>query len=890
MRLRRSRLFLPPLLACGCCALAALRAAAADDGARVTVGRQPDGSVVVPTNQVLTPAGAQVTFPGRPVDVALCDGGRTAVAKNIKGLVFVEVATARVRQTLELPDDPYLPFNPIAAMKRPIDPSGKGHHYPTGFSVVGLLAEGDRVFVTDSQDRLRQARRQKDGRYAWADSVAIPPPAVGGRPFPTGIARRSADELWVCSSRGNAVVLVDLRAGAVRQSVPVGVAPYAVVAARADRVYVSNWGGDRPGAAEPQATSSGTPVQIDPKTGVANRGSVSVLAPEGGRWGQVKRIGVGLHPAGMTLSPAGKFLYVANANSDTVSVIDTGADEVVETIDCRPAARLPFGSGANAVALAPGGGTLYVANGTNNCVAVVRLGRKASGVAGVPERSAVAGLIPTAWYPGALALSADGAKLFVANVKGVGALSQPRPVAEGKNSHDLLGSVSIVDVPDDRRLAEHTATVNANNRLAQSLAGLEKPRPEARPVPVPERHGEPSVFKHVVYVIKENRSYDQILGDLKEGNGDPELCLFGEAVTPNQHALARQFTLFDNFYCSGTLSATGHQWTDEAYVTDYLTKAFGGFTRSYPVDGDDPLAFASSGFLWDNALARGKTFRNFGEFTKTTYPAGTTWAAVYADYRDNTRKVKVAVRPNVAAMAPYTHPGYPGFPLVTPDVYRAQLFVEELKEFERKNDMPNLVFLFLPADHCVGATPGFPTPRAMLADNDLALGRVVEAVSKSRFWKETCFFVVEDDPQFGFDHVDGHRSVLQVISPYTRRGYVDSRNYNQTGVVKTIELILGLPPMNQLDLSATPLRACFQETPDPRPFAAVPNRVPLDEMNPPLERLRGAALHWAKKSLELDFDEQDEADEDTLNRILWHSVRGWDTPYPERLGGREGKP
>jgi hypothetical protein len=241
-------------------------------------------------------------------------------------------------------------------------------------------------------------------------------------------------------------------------------------------------------------------------------------------------------------------------------------------------------------------------------------------------------------------------------------------------------------------------------------------------------------------------------------------------------------------------------------------------------------------------------------------------------------------------MAPHTHPGYPGFPLLTPDVYRAQLFMEELKTFERQNEMPNLVYLFLPANHSVGATPGYPTPRAMIADNDLALGRIVEAVSKSKFWKETCIVVVEDDPQFGFDHVDGHRSVLQVISPYTKREHVDSRNYNQTGVVKTIELILGLPPINQLDLSATPIRACFQDRPDLRPFAAVPNKVPLDEMNPPLDQLKGAALHWAKQSLELSFGKEDEADEMTLNRILWHSVRGWDTPYPERLGGQQTNP
>ncbi|HZT81479.1 MAG TPA: alkaline phosphatase family protein, partial [Gemmataceae bacterium] len=825
----------------------------------------------VPTNQVLKPAGKQVTFPGRPVDLALADDGRTLVVKNMRSLVFIDVATAKVKQTLALREIKPPPFN---AEKDPIAPTGKPptKKYPVGFSVVGLLVRGEHVYATDSEDHLRVARRQKDGSYAWADPIALFPPKVGGYVFPAGIAALSGEELWVCSSRGNTVQLVNLKTGQAEQAVAVGVAPYMVCCPRPDRAYVTNWGGDPPKPGDPQALSSGSPVRIDPKTGAAGSGTVSVLGRMPGKWKQVRSLRVGLHPSGMAPSPGGKFLYVANANSDTVSVIDTRNDEVVETIPCRPEARLPFGSGANAVAVSPDGRTLYVANGTNNCVAVVRLGRRSAETEVKEEKSALLGLIPTAWYPGALLLSADGKKLFVANVKGVGSLSQPRPVAEGKNTHDFLGSVSILDVPDAKQLAKYTAEVNANNRLGCSLAGLEKPRPDAKPAPVPERHGEPSVFKHVIYVIKENRSYDQILGDMKEGNGDPALCLFGEEVTPNQHKLAREFTLFDNFYCNGALSATGHEWTDAAYVTDYLEKAFGGFTRSYPVDGDDALAFASTGFLWDNALARKRTFRNFGEFTKTTYdPAGATWADVYADHKNGTRKVKINVKPNLQSLVPHTHPGYPGFPLVTPDAYRADLFLEYLKACDRKGEFPNLVYLFLPCNHTVGTTPGFPTPRAMIADNDRALGRIVEAVSKSRFWESTCIFVVEDDPQFGFDHVDGHRSVLQVISPYTKRKFKDSTNYNQTGVVKTIELILGLPPMNQLDLSATPIRACFRDRPDPAPYTAVPNRVPLDDMNPGLSRLTGPALYWAKKSLEMDFDEEDEADEDTLNRVLWHS-------------------
>jgi YVTN family beta-propeller protein len=843
----------------------------ADDRDHLTIGVQADGRIVVPTNQILKPAGKQITFPGRPVDLALTEDGRTLVVKNLRGLVFIDLATGSIQQTLAS---------------------------PIGFSVVGLAVREERVYVSDARDHVHVAQRQPDGRFQWDKSLELAKPQVGGAAHPAGIAVDARGHLWVTSTRGNSVQRLDPGTGQVQEVVPVGVAPYMIGFLGADRGYVSNWGGNPPGKDDPQALSSGTPVRVDPGTRVAHQGTVSVLASTDGSWRQRKTIEVGLHPCGLARSRAGRFLYVANANSDTVSVLDTTTDTVVETISCRPEARLPFGSGVNALALNPDGSTLYAANGTNNCVAVLRLGTKASEVAAPsqPPASSLAGLIPTGWYPGAIVLSPDGRKLFVANVKGHGALSrqrpsekEPRPAEQGKNSHDHLGSISVIDVPDAERLAQNTAEVNANNRLTYSLAGLEKPRPDAGPVPVPQRHGEPSVFQHVIYVIKENRTYDQLFGDLKEGNGDPNLVLFGEEVTPNQHALARQFTLFDNFYCSGVLSADGHQWLNEAYVTDYLEKSFGTFTRSYPYEGSDPLAFAPTGFLWDNALAHKKTFRNYGEFVRSTYPKGTSWTDLYDAYKTGVQKVKIDVKPNVKSLDPYSHPGYPGFPLITPDVYRAQLFLEDLKAYEQKGELPNLLYVFLPCDHTNGTRPGSPTPRAMVADNDLALGRIVEAVTKSKFWPKTCIFVVEDDPQNGFDHVDGHRTVALVISPYTKRRFVDHTCYNQTGMVKTIELILGLPPMNQLDLSATPMRPCFQATPDLTPYICRPSRIALDEMNPPLEKLKGQALHWAKKSLEMDFDQEDRADEDTLNRILWYAMRGPNTPYPERFAGAKGE-
>lgn len=840
------------VIAFGLVAAALLRA---DDQDRLKVGLQPDGRVVVPTNQILKPAGKQVTFPGRPVDLALTPDGQTLVVKNMRNIVFIDVATATVKQTLVS---------------------------PAGFSVVGLLVQGERIYVTDAQDHLRIAERQRDGNYQWATPIELIKPKVGKAAHPAGIAAPEKGTLWVTSTRGNNVQRIDLATGQSQQRVDVGVAPYMVYSPRPDRCYVTNWGGDPPKVGDPQAKTSDTAVSVDLRTGVADRGSVSVLAPVPGRWKQIKSIPVGLHPSGMIGSKNGKLLYVANANSDTVSVIDTTRDEVVETIRCRPEGRLPFGSGTNALVLSPDGRHLYAANGTNNCIAVIRLGKKAVEDAGeLPETSVVRGLIPTGWYPGAIVVSADGKKLFVANIKGVGALSQPRPAEKGKNSHDHLGSVSIIDVPNALLLAKFTEEVNANNRLGYSLAGLDKPRPDVQPVPVPARHGEPSVFKHVIYVIKENRTYDQVLGDMKEGNGDPKLCIFGEEVTPNHHKLARDFTLFDNFYCSGVLSADGHSWVNEAYCTDYLEKAFGGFTRSYPYEGSDALAFAETGFLWDNALARKRTFRNYGEFVKTSFPKAAKWSDFYAEVKAGARKIKVETKPNFATLAPHTRAGYPSFVMGIPDVYRAQLFIEDLKDYEKKGEFPNLVYLYLPCDHTAGTSPRMPTPKAMVADNDLALGRMVEAVSKSRFWKDTCIFVVEDDPQNGFDHVDGHRTVALVISPYTKRRFVDSTNYNQTGMVKTIELVLGLPSMNQLDLSATPMRGCFQAKADLTPYTHVPNKIALDDMSPPLKALKGPALYWAKKSLQLDLDDADQADEDTLNRILWHSVRG-EEPYPEQ--------
>ncbi|MBN2290550.1 MAG: beta-propeller fold lactonase family protein [Candidatus Glassbacteria bacterium] len=807
------------------------------------IGPQPDGSYTVPTDQVLTPAGQQVLFPGRPTDLALGPAEKILAVKNNDGIVLVSTVDFSILQHLRLPRK--------------------------GMSFTGILwaRDGRTIYSSDGRGYIQRAEVDRDGLARWLSPIALPA-ADEDSSAPGGMAF-SADGrfLYVALCRNNTLGLVSLETLATRE-IPVGVAPYTVVLAPGNRAYVSNWGGRRAEEGELTALSSGTPTLVDPETGVANSGTVSVIDLAGRR--RIRDIQVALHPCGMALSPDSSRLYVACANSDTISVIDTRTDQVVESISVRPNHRMPFGSGPNAVSVSPDGSRLYVADGTDNAVCVVALGR----------RTAVLGYIPTAWYPGAVILDRSGQRLYVANVKGIGSRER-RGEQAGYSTYGYTGSVSLIQVPDRASLAAYTLQVESNNHHAWKMARLAA-RPRAvEPVPVPERPGEPSVFKHVIYIIKENRTYDQVFGDLPQGNGDTSLVHFGRDVTPNHHALAETFVLLDNFYCSGVLSADGHQWTNEAYVTDYLEKMFGYFSRSYPYEGDDPLAFASTGFIWDGVLKRGLSFRDYGEFIRARItPASATWKDIYRDYLDGTARVKVEATTELHTLRPYICPTFIGFPAKVQDVYRVREFLREFRQYEARGDLPSFIIMLLPADHTAGTRPGFPTPRAMVADNDLALGRVVEAVSHSRFWKETAIFVTEDDPQNGLDHVDGHRTVGFVISPYTPRGKVVSVNYSQVGMVRTMELILGLPPMNQLDLAARPMLECFTAQPDFSPYEALPNIIPLDEMNPELTEISGPQLHWARVSLELPLDDIDEADESTLNHILWHSVKGYNAAYP----------
>ncbi len=831
---------------------------------KAVVGPQSDGTFVVATTQVVSPAGESLEFPGRPTDLALSPEGRTLAIKTTgrstpdapdADIVFIDMQRRKVQQMLQVP---------------------RGDN---NFCGIAWSSDGGTLWTTDAKGNLRPACRQADGTFGWRDPIALPGPDGKGDSAPGGLCLDEArGRIYVTLSLNNSLAVVDPAGGTVEREIPVGIAPYTVVQ-HGDRLYVSNWGGCRPVEGDKTGPTGKSRAVVDPETGIANTGSVSVIDLRSNE--VVKEMLVGLHPSGMALSPDGRLLYVANANSDTVSEVDTARDEVTRTLSAKPMAELPFGSAPNALAVSPDGRTLYVANGGNNLLGALDTGT-----------GQMRGLIPTGWYPGAVLLADGGALLCVANIKGMGRhyTEANIPLKEqmmgknrhGFNTHDAMGSVNFIPVPDAATLEEYTYRAACNMRLPLMAGVMDMPPVEPRTVPVPTRPGEVSMFKHVLYIIKENRTYDQVFGDMPQGNGDPALCLFGREVTPNHHALAEEFVLLDNFYCNGVLSADGHQWTNEGYVTDYLEKSFGGWPRSYPYEGEDALAFASSGFIWDHVLRKGLTFRDYGEFVRARIePNSATWTDIYNDYLNGTTTVQIRATSPLHTLEPYLCPTFIGFPGKVQDVYRAREFIKELDAAEASGVWPNFIIMLLPNDHTNGTREGFPTPRAMVADNDLALGQIVEAVSKSRFWPETAIFVVEDDPQAGLDHVDSHRTVALCISPYTRRGVVDSTHYNQTGMLRTIELIFGLAPMNQLTMASNPMTNCFQETPDLAPYTARPNLIPLDEMNAKLADLRGEARYYARKSLELPLDDIDLADEDTFNRIIWHAVKGPGVPYPE---------
>ena len=568
------------------------------------------------------------------------------------------------------------------------------------------------------------------------------------------------------------------------------------------------------------------------------------------------------HPTEMLLSPDGNRLYVACANSTKVSVLDTASGEGLQTLTAALYPQAPSGNTPNSLSLTPDGKLLFVANADANNVAVFNVEDL--------KKTAALGFIPVGQYPTSVRFNPIDRKIYVTNGKGILPKANPhgpRPNFPGElttlNEYIggiFRGSLSTIAMPRPEQLATLTRRAYACSPL-KGDAGIVGNAPAGNPIPA--KLGDAGPIKHCIYIIKENRTYDQIFGDMKEGNGEANLCLFGEAVTPNHHKLAREFVLLDNTYVDGEVSADGHQWSMGAYASDYVEKYWPVSYRGspfrkfgYPSEGNhDDIARGEGGYIWDRCAEANVSYFSFGE-----------WIS-------NGKTPNDPARATVKALEGHFDPKFRGFDLDYPDQKRVDRFIEVLGQWEQKVEMPGLVILRLPNDHTSGSRVGKLTPRALVADNDLALGRCIEALSKSKFWKDTAVFVIEDDAQNGPDHVDAHRVTALVVSPYTKRGVVDSNMYSTSSLLRTMELILGLKPMSQFDAAARPMYESFQTKPDLREYSHVVPKVDLSEKNK-------AGAWGAKLSQGFDLAKEDQADDLLFNEVIWRAVKGPDSKMP----------
>ena len=679
---------------------------------------------------------------------------------------------------------------------------------------------------------------QTDGKWAEGKILSLTPSSPKSTCV-AGLALSKDDKtLYALNNSDDKLYILDAVTGAARSSLTVGDHPYACQMSHDGQyLVVCNLGGKELAVVDAQDATK----------------------PEV-KW----RVPTGEHPNAIATSGDDR-LFVSCGNDDTVRVYDTTNGNPIETISTRISPNSPSGSTPCAIALSPDNKILYVANSDNNDVAVIDVSKSGS--------SRVTGFIPTGWYPTALHVSPDGKKIIVSSGKGVGShpnlptVKPADPVAPAQYKFEYIGKqlnglISFVDAPTEAQLAKYTAQVNANTPgMITKSAQI-----EATTV-VPSLPGAGSPIKHILYIIKENRTYDQVFGDIKQGNGDPDLTLFGRDITPNHHALAEQFVLLDNMYCNGEVSVDGHQWCDAGIVTDHIQRSW---VYSYSGKGslkDTPsVSEPASGYIWDACKRKGLTFRSYGESFRATsseaapvpVEAATTSLAGHGSAR-----FVGAGRPRGAAMR---------------DTEKADIFLGEFREYERANTIPNFMVMSLGEDHTRGTTPGAFTPKAAVASNDQALGKIVDGITHSSAWKDTAIFVIEDDAQNGPDHIDSHRTVALVISPYTKRGYVDSAMYQTASMLRTMELLLGLAPMTQYDASATPMTASFTDKADLSPYTLLAPRTDLAAKN------TGGAF-GANQSRKMNLAEYDKADADTLNRILWHSIKGASTPYPAPVHG-----
>lgn len=677
--------------------------------------------------------------------------------------------------------------------------------------------DGTKLFASGGNDNMIVIYNTSQRRLVRSDSIIL------GKPWPvkispTGLAiDDAANRLFVATKEDSALYVVDLTDKSF-QKIPLGHEGYSCLLTP-DRkfLYISLWGGD--------------------KVAIFDPASMKV----------VSAIAVGSNPNDMVLTRDGKYLFVASANDNSVSVIETTSRKVIEVVTSSVVPESLAGSTTNAVALSEDERKLYIANADNNCLAVFDVSE--------PGDSRSLGFIPTDWYP--TSVKAWGGRIWITNGKGTRSLANPKgpnPYTPRTDSTEYIGglfkgSLTIVQAPDEATLRTYSQAVFKNTpytKAVEEVAEGEKDNP------VPRKTGDQTPIKYVFYIIKENRTYDQVFGDIETGNGDTSLCLFPERVTPNQHALARQFVLLDNFYVNAEVSADGHNWSMAAYANDYVEKTwptnYGGRGGTYDYEGTREIAYPKDGFIWDYCARAGVSYRSYGEFI------------------DNGRAT-------LKSLQGHFDPDFPEYNLNVPDMVRFRRWKRDFDSLVAINALPGFSTIRLPNDHTAGARIGMPTPRAMVAENDLAVGHLVSHISKSPAWKESAIFILEDDAQNGPDHVDAHRSTALVISPYAKRNVTVSNMYSTASMLRTMELILGLPPMSQYDAAATPMWKCFTPQPDYTSFDVLPASYNIREMN-------RAKTAIADESAAFNLEVMDAAPDVAFSRVIWKAVKGLDAEMP----------
>ncbi|MBM3760767.1 MAG: hypothetical protein FJW36_11030 [Acidobacteria bacterium] len=785
----------------------------------------PGGAYDLPNGWRLTPAGKQIRTEDMVLGLSKTPDGKAVIALhsgfNPHGLVVVDAKTEEPTQRVQLKS---------AWMGLAWAPDGKRMFASGGNGVSRKDPSVAPIYVFD----------YTDGRISTKPAMELKGPWRMNETYWSGLLHHPAKPILYAANRGTGnlagyVAMFDSGTGKYLGKIAVEVNPYELLLSQdLKTLFVSNW--------------------------ASNSVSVVDLATNK----VVRSIAVGANPNDMFLAKDGR-LYVSCGNSNSVWVIDTAKMRAVHQINTAMYPNALLGSTPNALIADRDEKMLFVANADNNTVAVVNIGEA--------EEYNVMGFIPTGWYPSSLELSADGKKLYIGNSKGLGGYSNVRgpnsPLAndgstEGKGSVKQLmkGTIEIVDLSNlktEIRQYTQQAMLNSPYRDEQRTMAV-APRAEVKSV-VPREVGVGSPIKHVIYIIRENRTYDQVLGDMPKGNGDPRITIFGKKVTPNAHKIAEQFVLLDNLYCDGEVSVDGHSWSNSAYATDFNEKlwpvTYGGHSQARPSAAYVP----SAGHLWDLAQRKGLTYRSYGEYA-TRASDGTTMEA----------------SPGVGGLLGHVSPKFkmPGMR----DTENVKVFFDEFAEYEKEFDsvdplkrLPNYVVMSLGEDHTQGTRPGVPTPVAAVANNDWAIGQLVERVTKSKYWPETAIFIIEDDAQDGADHVDARRTVGLVISPYTKRGALDSTLYTTSSFLRTMELLLGLPPMTQYDAAATPLYNSFMDQPDLTPYTAEAPQVDVNAKN--------TMTAWgARQSLAMDFSEYDRTPMFELNEIVWKSVKGAKSEMP----------